>query len=451
LLVRLKFARVRIGLPIAMVFGAACSAGLPSGPAGTARPSIARAGPAATARRIEHVIVVIKENRSFNNLFATFPGADGKTVGRMSDGQSIALRETNLAARVDFGHSWHDFLNAYDGGKMDGFDLESGIVGGKAGKGPYQYVDPKQVAPYWDIAKQYVLADHMFQTQGSGSFTAHQDLIRGGTAIFGSGSLIDLPSRAPWGCDAPDGTTTSLLTESQKYVPFGGPFPCLSYRTMRDLLDAKHISWKYYSPPIKGNSGGLWNAFEAIEAVRRGAEWHSKVATSDGAFFDDVSGGKLAAVTWLVPDAIDSDHPGNHSDTGPSWVARVVNAVGKSSLWKTSAIIIVWDDWGGFYDAVRPPFRDRGGGLGFRVAMLVVSPYARQGVSHTQYEFGSILRFIENNWDLGRLNTSDVRAKSIGDCFNFEQSPRKFVPIAAKYSAAYFARRAPSYEPVDDE
>jgi phospholipase C len=133
-------------------------------------------------------------------------------------------------------------------------------------------------------------------------------------------------------------------------------------------------------------------------------------------------------------------------------VADLVNAVGQSPYWKSTAIIILWDDWGGFYDNVRPPFRDRSGGLGFRVPMLVVSPYARQGyVSHTQYEFGSILRFIEDNWLLGRLGTSDVRATSIADCFDFAQAPRKFEPIRATYGRAYFEHQPPSYEAVDSE
>ncbi len=404
-------------------------------------------------RHITHVIVVIQENRSFNDLFATFPHADGVSRGKMSNGQTVKLKKSDLFYRHDLGHTWKSFLQDYDGGKMDGFNLESGGGMPPAGTRPYQYVDPQQIAPYWDIAKSYVLASHMFSTQGSGSYTAHQDLIRGGTDIDGTESLIDLPSHAPWGCDSPRGTTTSVLkVQTQKYLPYGGPFPCLKYPTLRDLLDATGVSWKYYSPPVVGNSGGLWNAFDSIKAVRYGPEWKSKVTTSAKLIFSDIDSGKLPAVSWLVPDFINSDHPGNRSDTGPSWVATVVNAVGESSYWSSSAVIVVWDDWGGFYDGVPPPFRDHTGGLGFRVAMLVVSPYARKHyVSHTQYEFGSILRFIEDNWGLGRLHTSDVRATSIADCFDFKQQPRKFVPIPAKYSRAFFERQPPSYEAVDNQ
>ncbi len=404
-----------------------------------------------TTRHFEHVILVIQENRSFDNLFAKFPSADGATEGKTSDGKTVRLRKVELAYPYDAGHSWHDFLKAYDGGKMDGFNLETN-GGVDAGTKPYVYVDPRQIAPYWDIARSYVLADHLFQTQGSGSFTAHQDLIRGGTEIDSRESLIDYPSSEPWGCDAPTGTTTSILTTSQQFSPFGGPFPCLQYRTLADLLDAKRISWKYYSPRVAGSTGAVWNAFDAIEAVRYGSDWQTHVTSTSTAIFKAIELRKLSAMSWVVPTNPNSDHPGPHADYGPAWVARIVNAVGESPYWKSSAVVIVWDDWGGFYDNVAPPFRDRTGGLGFRVPMLVVSPYARKAVvSHTRYEFGSILKFIESNWDLGRLGTSDARATSIIDCFDFNQRARKFVPIAANYSERFFETQPASSQAVDDE
>jgi len=333
---------------------------------------------------------------------------------------------------------------------------------GKAGTAPYQYVTPSQIRPYWDIARQYVLADHLFTTQGSGSFTAHQDLIAGGTTIdkTKTEALVDFPTHFPWGCDAPAGTVTSLLIAGSppKYESDGGPFPCLKYATLRDLLDARSITWKYYSPPEPHGTGALWDAFDAIKAVRDGPEWKTNVTHQPTVIFSDISDGTLPAVSWVVADDVNSDHPGDASDTGPSWVASIVNAVGESKYWRSTAVIVVWDDWGGFYDHVRPPFFDRWGGLGFRVPMLVVSAYSREGsqkhpgyVSHTQYEFGSILRFVENVWNLGRLGTTDSRATSIGDCFDFAQSPRTFKRISSSYSREYFERQPPSYEPVDSQ
>ena len=155
-------------------------------------------------------------------------------------------------------------------------------------------------------------------------------------------------------------------------------------------------------------------------------------------------------MSWIVPSGLNSDHPGYHSDTGPSWVARVVDAIGESPYWSSSVIVVVWDDWGGFYDHVAPPQLDYTG-LGFRVPMIVISPYARAGkISHTHYEFGGILKFIEDVWGLGRLNTTDVRAHSIIDALNLERKPLGFEAVPAKYSQAFFERQPPSSLPVDD-
>ena len=148
-----------------------------------------------------------------------------------------------------------------------------------------------------------------------------------------------------------------------------------------------------------------------------------------------------------------SDHPGDNSDTGPSWVAQVVNAIGESKAWNTTAIIIVWDDWGGWYDHVAPPGKRSYGGLGFRVPAIVVSPYAKMGyVSHVEYDFGSIIKFVEENWDLPSLGTSDKNAAGfLDDFFDFTQQPRAFVPIGSKYAKTYFLHQRPSNRPVDNE
>ena len=454
--------RARCALPIAAALAASCAGGNPQSLPGHAAPAgrVARRSTGSTP--ISHVIVVIQENRSFDNFFATYPGADGTTFGTLSNGTEVPLQEVNLDYPCDFGHSYAGFLKDYDGGKMDGFNLEgaSKKCPGQAGTRSYQYVNPAQIAPYWAMAQQFVLADHMFQTQGSGSFTAHQDLIAGGTVVnqAQTQSLIDFPSAKPWGCDAPPGTLTSLLVAKRAKLEYRyrkGPFPCLTYATLRDLLDAASVSWHYYSPPDRGSTGAIWNAFDAIQAVREGPEWTTNIS-KEKQIFSDVSNGTLAAVSWIVPDEANSDHPGGKSGTGPSWVASIVNAVGESSYWDSTAIVVVWDDWGGFYDHEPPPFFDKWGGLGFRVPALVISAYTPQTtsgsyVSHTQYEFGSILKFVEDTFSLGRLGTTDVRATSIGDSFDFNQSPRPFTPIPASYSRAFFERQPPSYQPVDTQ
>jgi phospholipase C len=436
---------------------------------------------------IQHVVIIVQENRSFDNFFAKFPGANGATRGKEKikrDGKYadkwVTLTEQPLVYPHDFAHCHAAFERAYDGGKMDGFNLEWRGPCGQgqlAGTMPYQYVTESQIQPYWDMAEQWVLADAMFQTQGSGSFTAHQDLIRGGTCITSAASchtpsgstesLVDTPSGMPWGCDAPGGVKTSVINRSGQ-VTTGGPFPCSKdfpdygsggYATLRDRLDAAGISWKYYTPCFKLSGcspsqgcpncdAALLNAFDVIAPVRYGSEWGTNVSMPETNIFGDVTAGTLPAVSWVIPEDDESDHPDEAVDNGPEWVASVVNAVGGSSYWNSSVIVVVWDDWGGFYDNAVPPFQDKYGGLGFRVPAIIISPYAiagasKQGgyVADTPLEFGSILKYIENNWNLKPTGQTDARATSIGKVLNYVQAPRAFTAISSKKSAQYFIDR----------
>ncbi|MGA8575735.1 MAG: alkaline phosphatase family protein [Candidatus Cybelea sp.] len=427
-------------------------------------PQRQQSGTGSSPSPIEHVVIVVQENRTFNDFFATFPGADGTTTGKVVKNMSckpkirhrgtVALTKSNLVDPQDMNHSYKTgYSIAYDGGKMDAFDL----VHFNSGKGgpecltPYQYTDPMQIQPYWQMATQYTLAEHMFTTQGSDSFTAHQDLIAGGTVVEPNRSMVDLPgcSMCTWGCDAPPGVQVHLITAGNQYLGKASVFPCTNkfktkYPTMRDLLDAKGISWKYYVPPKNTNFGRLMNAFDVIWAVRNGPEWGTNVVWPETKVFDDISSNGLPAVSWVIPIENNSDHPGASQDNGPSWVASVVNAIGQSSYWGSTAIVVVWDDWGGFYDNDAPAIKNFGG-LGFRVPAIIISPYARAGyVSPTQYELGSILRYIEDNWNLGRLGTSDKRAASIIDSFDYSQYPIKFKQIPSSHDKSFFLREKES-------
>jgi phospholipase C len=407
---------------------------------------------------IKHIVIIVQENRSFDNLFAMFPGADGATSGKSKNGV-VRLMKYPLKDPLDIHHIWQTFVTEYDDGKMDGFGNIVFTNGQPAGNWPYQYVDPTQIQPYWSMAKQYTLADEMFETQSSGSFVAHQDLIAGDTAINSDEVLANIPTREPWGCDAPKApknpptTVTSLLKAPRQFLPDQGPFPCITYKTLRDSLDAGKVSWKYYAPTFDFQSGGwLWTAFDAVRAVRYGPEWKTNVITPETTVLTDVAKGNLPGVSWVIPDYKNSDHPASHSDTGPSWVSSVVNAIGENpSLWKSTAIILTWDDWGGFYDHVAPQQIDLQG-LGFRVPMIVISPYAKAGhISHTHYEFGSILKFVESTFGIASLGTTDVRAANLLDCFDFRQTPRVFKPIEAPMGISTFVNERPSLKEVDAE
>jgi phospholipase C len=488
----------------AVIIFAACN----GGPGSSLPTGLAAGHPFSGGSPIQHVVMIVQENRSFDNLFAGFPGANGKLYGYekvKSKGKwidkKVALKEQSLLPKPkneDIGHCYYSFSTSYDGGKMDGFDLEplnycprdwGGGVNAKTY--PYQYVNPTDIVPYWDMAQTYVLADEMFQTQGSGSFTAHQDLIRGGTALagtYGSGpSLIDTPDQVPWACDSPSGAVTDLITTSLKWESDAGPYPCSKdfpygsspYNTLGTLLDNAGVTWKYYSPCFVGSppgggcpssqrckqcAGAELNAFGVIWSVYNGPEWGTNVSMPETNIFSDIQNEALPAVSWVIPEDDNSDHPGEKADNGPEWVASVVNAIGESSYWNSTAVVVLWDDWGGFYDNAAPPAlsksgsgRDDQGGLGFRVPMIVISPYAEEGsgsggyVSHTQYEFGSILKYVENNWSLGSLGTTDQRATSIGDVFNYNQQPRSFQAIPSRYDAKYFVAHRKPFSHGDPE
>ncbi len=446
--------------------GASSSGNLPLNP---------QSGSGSSPSPIQHVVLMIQENRTFNDFFASYPGGDGTLTGEAEPNAScsppinyeemVSLTEMPLVVPKDLDHKFSAYSTSYDGGKMDGFDRA--LFGGGIPEClyPYQYTNPSQIQPYWDMAEQYTLAEHMFSTQGSDSFTAHQDLIRGGTIVEPGKAMVDLPScsgaKCVWGCDAPPGTHTSLITEKDQWKQYRGkgPFPCSdkfqsSYPTLRDLLDAKYVSWKYYVPPSNTSNGKLFNAFDVIYPVRYGPEWNTNISMPETNIFNDIQNGALPALSWVIPDAADSDHPGEKIDNGPSWVASVVNAIGESSYWNSTAIIIVWDDWGGLYDnlGMLSAKKYGYGGLGTRVPAIIVSPYAKAAyISPTDYEFGSILKYIEENWNLGSLGTSDQRATSILDCFNYSQSPIPFTPIASSFDKSYFLHEKHSYRPIDDD
>jgi len=458
-------ASVFVGVAAASLALAACGGGsmAPGAGAPPAPSSGSAAPPPSPVTPIQHVVLVIQENRTFNDFFATYPGADGTTTGQIeadsacgiSKNETISLTESPLATKKDLNHSYPAYRTARNGGAMNGFDQVPFGNGIPECTYPYQYTNPDAIQPYWDMAQSYTLIEHMFTLQGSSSFTAHQDLVAGGTEIAPNEAIVDLPScsNCIWGCDAPTGTKTSLITENDDYEPGAGPFPCFSYKTMAALLDAKSVSWRYYAPQMCCNIfGKLLSAYDAIDAIRHGPDWtNGDISTPQTNIFTDITNGKLQAVSWLIPTEPDSDHPGDPTDDGPSWVASVVNAIGNSSYWNSTAIVVVWDDWGGLYDNLNPN-QVGYGGLGFRVPALVISPYAKPGyIAKTYYDFGSILKFIENNWDLGTLGAGDENATGIGDCFNFNQAPLKFKTIPSERSQSYFMHEKPPNLPTDTD
>jgi phospholipase C len=428
---------------------------------------------------ISHVIVIVQENRSFENFFAGFPGANAPMFGcvgsnpsgapslraRSGSGSGCLSGDTQVPLHPitfvgpDLKHDWHSSMVSWDNGRMDGFwkfGHNSGVYDA------YAYVSPDLIIPYMTLANTYVLADEMFPTEFGGSFTAHLTLVAGTDGISNKPlrAEVDFPTAPPDDCDSPPGTTSSYINKDRK-KHFGGPFPCFDqFNTLAEVMDKAKVSWKYYVTKHVG--AGDWSPFEAIKYVRYNRDWHRNVISPQTKILTDPGSSNLASVSFVTPSKADSDHPGDHSDLGPSWVANVVNAIGESPYWNTSAIILLWDDWGGWYDNAAPPQLDYRG-LGIRVPCLIISPYSRETspshpgyISHTQYEFGSILRFIEETFNLPYIGPqakgyTDERAAPLDDSFDFTQTPRPFVPITPKYPRSRFLHEPPSNEPVDTE
>jgi phospholipase C len=390
---------------------------------------------------IKHIVIIVQENRSFDNMFNGFPGADTAQSGLTHDGKTIPLQPLGLGDKYDIFHGRVDFVAAYDNGKNDGFDLE-GLPSGAPPYYMYGYVQQSEVQPYWTLAQSYVLADRMFQSNNNSSFPAHQYLIAGQ-----ANGAISGPRVAPWGCDSPAGDTVMMMTSNGSPLP--NAMPCFDYGTLADLMDAKGVSWRYYAPAV-GVQGYIWSAYDAIRHIRDGADWDSHVVSPETTILQDVAGGSLPSMTWVVPNWVNSDHGGNLRSSGPDWVASVVDAIGQSSLWSSTAIFVTWDDWGGWYDHV-PPTEHDALGPGFRVPLIVISPYARTGyVSHVDHDFGSLLRFAEETLGLPSLGQDDARADDLSDCFDFSQQPRPFVFVHTRMNAADFLVQPRSLLPPDD-
>ena len=328
---------------------------------------------------------------------------------------------------------------------MDGFDLEKSY-GDKVPPNPqYAFVERDEIQPIWDLASQYVLADAMFTSQIDSSFASHQYIIAGQ-----AGDAANIP-RLKWGCGGGRNDVIDTLQSDRTIGPQVPP--CFDYPTIADELETKGLTWRSYAAGQKNANSG-YDGYEAIHHIVRSPDWGRHVHSPPASFLKDIANGKLASVTWITPTGHASDHPAPQGGgkQGPQWVANVVNAVGESRFWDTSAVFVMWDEWGGWYDHVPPRYVDFDG-LGFRVPLIVISPYAKRGyVSHVQYEHGSILKFVEDTFGLGRLAASDTRATSpAADCFDFTQNARPFVPIKTKLRARDFIDAPPDLSIIDAE
>jgi phospholipase C len=402
---------------------------------------------------IQHVIIMVQENRSTDNLFHGLKNAETVNFGINSKGKKITLQPIHLVDNYDLGHLHAAFLVEYDGGKMDGADRVwvSCHVGAKGCVNPqFQYVYEADVDPYFQMAEQYAFADHMFQSNQGASYPAHQFVIGATSAPTATSEMF--VAENPLGVvNAP--TNTGCTAPPQEFVNLINPlgqekqiiYPCFEHQTLMDLLDAQQLSWRYYAPL----PNQIWTAPNSIKHIRLGSDWQY-VINNPKQILNDISGNQLATVSWVMPPTLSSDHPHENNGTGPSWIASVVNAVGNSPYWSSTAIFITWDDWGGWYDHVAPPIINSYQ-YGLRVPLIIVSPYVIPGcVSHQTHDFSSIVKFTETAFDLPSLGFGDVNADDLTDCFNFSQKALTFHMIKAPLDANYFLNDN-SPQPESDE
>ena len=313
----------------------------------------------------------------------------------------------------DLGHVYNNTVRSIDGGRMDGFYSAEQTTGASHLE-PFGQYNGSTLPVDWDMAQEFALGDNFFSSTLSYSLPNHWYL------LAGSAPQVSIFNRVggPTSNSALDHT---YLNESNKT------------RTVEDLFNNSVVSWRYYDDLLTsystaiqplGTAYGLWNPLKArAESYNAYFGSHFVKRTQ---FFSDIANHSLANVSYVIPQASFSDHPPNNLTLGESFVANIVDTVEFSSYWNHSAIFLMWDDYGGFYDHVAPPFKDSYG-LSFRVPFIVISPYTPRGkVVHTLGYFESTLAFIEDRWGLQSkcLTARDCKAPNLASYFNFSKPPR---------------------------
>jgi phospholipase C len=383
-----------------------CSGGGGSGSGAGANP--------AGLEKIQHIVFIVKENRTFDNYFGTFPGVNGATSGKISTGQLIQLGHAPDRLPRDIDHSFQSAITAINKGAMNRFDL----IPGANVNGDYlaytQYTEA-DMPNYFAYARNFVLADAFFSSLTGPSFPNHLY-----TVGAQSGGAFNNPinSQGRWGCDAPKNSTVEVMDDLGKITP---EYPCFDFQTLADSLEASGLSWRYYAPG-QGQSGYIWSALNAISHIRLTPLWNKHVVPTEQ-FLQDAINGQLPAVSWVVVDAAMSEHPPASVCVGENWTVQQLNAVMQGPDWNSTVVFLTWDDFGGFYDHVPPPVVDNFG-FGPRVPLLIISPLAKKGyISHKTLEFSSILKFIETRFGLAPLTQRDALSNDMLDSFDFNQSP----------------------------
>jgi phospholipase C len=465
------------------------------------RPEVVSGGPTGTyivppgIHKIKHVIIIMQENRSFDNYFGTYPGADGIPMKNgvpavcVPNPQGGCRRPYHDTADVNGGGP-HGEVNAVadvDGGKMDGFirqrdaarhtcsEIDDPACSATATPDVMGYHTGAEIPNYWTYARDFVLDDHMFEPVKSWSLPDHLYMVSAWSARCKTRSPMSCVNDivGPYGAKLFNRAVHQELTTGITSID-------LAWTDITWLLYADHVSWAYYiqagtqpdcendsaetcSPvPQSAHTPGIWNPLPLFGDVQQDHQLHNIQDLSN--YFQAARTGRLPSVSWITPSQPDSEHPPASVHQGQAYVTALINAAMKSPDWKSTAIFLAWDDWGGFYDNVVPPTVDMNG-YGLRVPALVISPYAKRGfIDHQILSSDAYLKFIEDDFlDGARLNPAtdgrpdrrpDVREDEpiLGNLdadFDFNQAPRAPVllptnpPTDSPSIPAYFKGKPP--------
>jgi phospholipase C len=376
---------------------------------------------------IKHVVIVIKENHTFDNYFGTFPGAEGTTQCKTSNGM-IACPHAPDSMPRDLDHSRPSALAEWNQGAMDGWDSVSttSVSGDNLGYAQYLQAD---IPNYWAYAKAFTLGDHFFANVMGPSFPGHM-FVLAAQAGWGFDNPDTPTTTAYWGCDEPASNLEPILVGGTCTV--GNVAPCFSIPSVPDVLPSS-VTWKFYGSNFY-LLPEVWSMFDGISEIRNGPMWNNIVNVST--FDSDIAAKQLPALSWLVDQDLADEHPQIGSIcVGENWTVGHINALMQSDYWKDTVIIFTMDDFGGWYDHVAPP-RQYGCdaqhpyGLGMRLPLLIVSPYAKPGFVFKEVaEQASIPRFIETVFGavkpLSDIDPAaqDGQANDLMGAFDFMQTP----------------------------
>jgi phospholipase C len=376
---------------------------------------------------IKHFVTVMQENHTYDNYFGTYPHGDGfpRHVCMPLDPQDPhhgCVRPFHLGSNrvvpADPAHSTATARQQFNHGRMNGFVRALDRVN-QDGRLAMGYRNGRDLPYYWNLAGQYVLYDRFFSSAMGDNFVNHLFWVTGG-----SGGEPAVPRGAELG--------HALPTDGRRRLT-----------TIFDRLNAAGVSWKFYvqnyNPKLTFRTFRRYPATRASQVVRvpllsmprylRNPELRSHIVPLDQ-YYDDLVNNKLPAVSYIVP-AGPTEHPPSSVGSGQAFIRSLINSLIESPEWKSSAFLLSYDEWGGWYDHVKPPQVDQYG-YGFRVPALLVSPYAKRGfIDSTQLDYTSILRFIEQNWNVKPLASRDAHANTIASGFDFQQAPRPGVLTAS--------------------